>query len=75
MTPDRLDYHPCLTCGVLAPVDRPHPATFCERQRPAQPLGQVIRELTAPTAVLRASRDVAKGELVAVNVEALWGGT
>jgi hypothetical protein len=31
MTPDRLDYHPCPTCGVLAPVDRPHPATFCDR--------------------------------------------
>ena len=31
MTPDKQGYLPCPTCGVLAPVDRQHPADFCER--------------------------------------------
>lgn len=35
MTPSQQGYHPCPTCGVLAPVDRPHPATFCDRNRVA----------------------------------------
>lgn len=49
MTPDQQGYLPCPICGVLAPEGKPHPATFCARERPAEPpIDQVIRELTVP---------------------------
>lgn len=37
MTPDHHGYHPCPTCGVLAPEGKPHPADFCARERFADP--------------------------------------
>lgn len=50
MTPDHYGYTPCPTCGVLAPEGKPHPATFCARERPAEPgLFDMPRQLDAVT--------------------------
>lgn len=62
MTPDRYDYHPCPTCGVLAPEGRPHPATFCARERPVD----------EPYAI--GLPQSARSRPVTVDDPALWGG-
>lgn len=32
MTPDKLDYLPCKTCGILENKERPHPPEWCVKQ-------------------------------------------
>lgn len=64
MTPDGFGYVKCVTCGVLAPDGRPHPAEFCERAKVAHPF------ITAPLPW----RSVVNTAVV-IDEAALWGGT